>query len=109
LTFICSCVRGRLALRLEDRDVDVEIAAADAERFDERIDDAGRLGVRLVDAAERDARQRAFAVVRVGVALDVLERERGQPLAGLGEHRDDGGALRLAVGGVKLRGFDKRE
>jgi hypothetical protein len=94
-----------IALRLEDRHVDVEIAAADLERLDQRVDHADRLGVRLVHAAEGDAGQGTLARVRVGVALDVVEGDGGEHARLAREHRDDGGALRLAVVGGELRGL----
>jgi hypothetical protein len=96
-----------LALRLEDRHIHIEVAARNAEGFDERVDDAGRFGVALVDAAKGDGREGAFAVVGVGVALNGLPDQGGEPLALFREHGDDAGPLGLAVIGRELGGFYK--
>ena len=84
----------RSAVVPDDVVVDVDVAARDHERIERRVDHAGRLGVGLVDSAERDSRQRALLVVRPPFR-GAFEQESLHDRVRFEEDLDDGARHRI--------------
>ena len=71
------------------RHVIVAITADDRQLLGERVHDASGLGIALVEATEGDAGKRCLAVVGVGVAGNVHERQKREDRIVLGKNLDD--------------------